>query len=168
MEAHSIEQLVLHLFVRQVVEVLEHQDAHHDCGEVWRAPALAGIGPEKQLIDESRQMLKVDVLGDDLQRVTQGLDLALACLIGEQVELECAASARMAHGGIVGPAGALRGQLREVFRSSPRNRWNWQPCNGWPWFNHHRLLEPIGHIPPAQAEANYYRQLANHTTMMEA
>lgn len=24
------------------------------------------------------------------------------------------------------------------------------------WFNHRRLLEPIGHIPPAEAEANYY------------
>ncbi len=29
------------------------------------------------------------------------------------------------------------------------------------WFNHHRLLEPLGYIPPAEAEANYYRQLAN-------
>ena len=29
------------------------------------------------------------------------------------------------------------------------------------WFNHHRLLAPIGYIPPAEAEANYYRQLAN-------
>ena len=29
------------------------------------------------------------------------------------------------------------------------------------WFNHHRLLEPIGYIPPAEAEANYYRQLAD-------
>jgi transposase InsO family protein len=28
------------------------------------------------------------------------------------------------------------------------------------WFNHHRLLGPIGHIPPAEAEARYYRQLA--------
>ena len=28
------------------------------------------------------------------------------------------------------------------------------------WFHHHRLLEPIGNIPPAEAEANYYRQLA--------
>ncbi|MDP3229157.1 MAG: IS3 family transposase [Acidovorax sp.] len=27
------------------------------------------------------------------------------------------------------------------------------------WFNHHRLLEPIGYIPPVEAEANYYRQL---------
>jgi len=26
------------------------------------------------------------------------------------------------------------------------------------WFNHHRLLEPIGNIPPAEAEAAYYRQ----------
>jgi transposase InsO family protein len=25
------------------------------------------------------------------------------------------------------------------------------------WFNHHRLLESIGYIPPAEAEANYYR-----------
>jgi len=28
------------------------------------------------------------------------------------------------------------------------------------WFNHHRLLEPIGYIPPAEAKANYYQQLA--------
>lgn len=26
------------------------------------------------------------------------------------------------------------------------------------WFNHQRLLEPLGYIPPAEAEANYYRQ----------
>ena len=31
------------------------------------------------------------------------------------------------------------------------------------WFNHHRLLEPTGYIPPAEAEANYYRQLAEKT-----
>ena len=28
------------------------------------------------------------------------------------------------------------------------------------WFNHHRLLEPIGYIPPAEAEANQDRHLA--------
>ncbi|RMR92918.1 IS51 transposase orfB, partial [Pseudomonas savastanoi pv. glycinea] len=27
------------------------------------------------------------------------------------------------------------------------------------WFNHRRLLEPIGHIPPVEAEAIYYQQL---------
>jgi putative transposase len=26
------------------------------------------------------------------------------------------------------------------------------------WFNRHRLLEPIGYIPPAEAEANYWLQ----------
>jgi hypothetical protein len=26
------------------------------------------------------------------------------------------------------------------------------------WFNNHRLFGPIGHIPPAEAEANYWRQ----------
>ena len=26
------------------------------------------------------------------------------------------------------------------------------------WFNHHRLLEPIGYIPPAEAEENYWGQ----------
>ena len=31
------------------------------------------------------------------------------------------------------------------------------------WFNHHRLLEPIISIPPAEAEANDYRQFAGNT-----
>jgi transposase InsO family protein len=29
------------------------------------------------------------------------------------------------------------------------------------WYNHCRLMEPLGYIPPAEAEANYYRQLRN-------
>ncbi len=33
------------------------------------------------------------------------------------------------------------------------------------WFNHHRLLEPIGYIPPAEAAANNCRQLASQTAM---
>jgi transposase InsO family protein len=32
------------------------------------------------------------------------------------------------------------------------------------WFNHHRLLEPLGYIPPAEAEANYYKQLSSQAT----
>jgi putative transposase len=28
------------------------------------------------------------------------------------------------------------------------------------WFNHHRLLEPIGHVPPAEFEEEYYQQNA--------
>ena len=30
---------------------------------------------------------------------------------------------------------------------------------GWAdWFNHRRLLGPIGNIPPAEAEENFYAQ----------
>ena len=33
------------------------------------------------------------------------------------------------------------------------------------WFNHRQLLEPIGNIPPAEAEARYYASL-NQTEMV--
>ena len=36
------------------------------------------------------------------------------------------------------------------------------------WFNEHRLLGPIGYIPPAEAEANYYRHLASQANTVEA
>ena len=29
------------------------------------------------------------------------------------------------------------------------------------WFNYRRLLEPIGNIPPAEAEENYYAMMDN-------
>ena len=35
-------------------------------------------------------------------------------------------------------------------------------------FSHHRLLEPIGYILPAEAEANYYRQLAGQAATLMA
>ena len=35
------------------------------------------------------------------------------------------------------------------------------------WFNHHRLLGSIGYIPPAEAEANYHRQLASQAATAE-
>ena len=33
------------------------------------------------------------------------------------------------------------------------------------WFNHQRLLEPIGYIPPVEAEENYYRQKAENAAV---
>ena len=42
-------------------------------------------------------------------------------------------------------------------RSRP---WN-SPRSTWvDWFNHRRLLEPIGYVPPAEYEAQYYEQAA--------
>jgi putative transposase len=35
-------------------------------------------------------------------------------------------------------------------------------------FNQHRLLEPIGYIPPAEAEANHYWQFASQNTEVAA
>jgi transposase InsO family protein len=37
-------------------------------------------------------------------------------------------------------------------------KWVW-------WFNHHRLLEPIGYIPPAEYEEIYYRSLEAHPSV---
>jgi putative transposase len=34
------------------------------------------------------------------------------------------------------------------------------------WFNHHRLMEPLGYIPPAEAEANYWRRQASQPTQV--
>ena len=31
------------------------------------------------------------------------------------------------------------------------------------WFNNRRLLEPIGNIPPAEAEERYYAMLERHS-----
>lgn len=31
-------------------------------------------------------------------------------------------------------------------------KWVW-------WYNHHRLLGPIGHVPPVEFEEQYYRSL---------
>jgi hypothetical protein len=33
------------------------------------------------------------------------------------------------------------------------------------WSNHHLLTEPLGYIAPAEAKANYYRQLRNAVAM---
>ena len=33
-----------------------------------------------------------------------------------------------------------------------------RPSNGY-WFNHRRLLEPIGNIPPTEAEEQYYAMI---------
>lgn len=37
-----------------------------------------------------------------------------------------------------------------------------------PWLDHHRLLEPIGHMPKAEAEPNHHRQLAGQAIAVTA
>ena len=49
----------------------------------------------------------------------------------------------------------------------PRAPWKtlrpskWPRCNVGVLGKHHRLLEPLGYIPPAEAEANYDKQLSS-------
>ena len=61
------------------------------------------VGPE------TRQVVKVDVPGNDLQRIAQGLNLVLARCIGEEIELDGAARLhlRFAHAVIVALDGVV-------------------------------------------------------------
>lgn len=105
--AHAVQQLVLHLLVAEVVEMLQDQNAHHHLGGVWRAPALGRVTPGQQFIDDLRQVGKVDVLGNDLQWIAQRFDLVLARCVGKEVELDGAADLGLAHRVIVALAGAV-------------------------------------------------------------
>ncbi len=46
-----------------------------------------------------------------------------------------------------------------------REEVEWATLHWVDWFNNRRLLEPIGNIPPAEAEANYYCQSAGSAAM---
>ena len=60
---HVFQQLVLHLLIAEVVEMLEDQYAHHHPGGVWRAPALGRVPSGQQFIDNLRQVGEVNVAG---------------------------------------------------------------------------------------------------------
>ncbi|GAB3483419.1 hypothetical protein GCM10027398_41410 [Azotobacter salinestris] len=71
--------------------------------------------------------------------------------------------------GSVGDAydNALAETINGLYKAEVIHRRSWQNREAvelatleWvDWFNHRRLLEPIGNMPPAEAEALYYRQL---------
>lgn len=61
---------------------------------------------------------------------------------------------------------ALAETINELYKAEVIHRRSWRSREqvelatlDWVhWYNHKRLLGPIGHIPPAEAEAAYYRQ----------
>ena len=61
----------------------------------------------------------------------------------------------------------MRWLRRSTVFSKPRSSTPWRSVEAveyatleWvDWFNNRRLLEPIGNIPPAEAEANFYAAL---------
>lgn len=86
-------------------------------------------------------------------------------------------SERLAEAGIQPSVGnALAETINGLYKAELIHRWApWRTRESvelatlqWVhWFNHTRLLQPIGGIPPAEAEANYWRQLANSNTPTE-
>ena len=82
---------------------------------------------------------------------------------------------RLAEAGIepsVGSVGdsydnALAETLHGLYKAEVIHRQSWKNLKAveWAtlawvdWFNHRRLLEPISYVPPAEAEAAYYRQV---------
>ncbi len=61
---------------------------------------------------------------------------------------------------------ALAETINGLYKAEVIHRRTWKTCEAvelatleWvDWFNHRRLLEPIGYIPPAEAEAHYWQQ----------
>ena len=44
---------------------------------------------------------------------------------------------------------------------SRREDVEWATLQWVDWYNNRRLMEPLGHIPPAEAEAVYYSQISS-------
>ena len=58
-----------------------------------------------------------------------------------------------------------------IYRRGPcEPRRRWLATLPWvAWFNNHRLLAPLGYVPPAPArQAHYYRRLASQVTEVAA
>jgi len=55
--------------VREVVQALQDQDAHHHLGGVGGQPALAAIAPCKKAIHQRSQFCEVDVPPNHLQLI---------------------------------------------------------------------------------------------------
>lgn len=70
---------------------------------------------------------------------------------------------------------AMDGTINGLFKAEVIHRRSWTTHESlelasleWiSWFNHHRLLGPIGYVPPAEAEANYDRYLATQASTVE-
>lgn len=89
--ARAVEQLELHLLIGQVLQLFEHQDAHHNFGGISGPAALTPITALNQGIGQCRQLRKVYVAGYHLQRIPLLIELAFAAGISKQVELQGAA-----------------------------------------------------------------------------
>ena len=88
LEAHPIEQLVLHLLVREPVEALQYHDAHHRLDRIGRPSAFGLILRGKNLLHFRRQRRKVDHRVHLLQGIAQAIELGAMFFCGKEVGLD--------------------------------------------------------------------------------
>jgi hypothetical protein len=91
---HAAQQLAFHLFVRQVVQALQDQNAHHGFGGK-RRPTTSWTGwtsTWRNAVNFRRQGGKVDRRFDLGKRIAQRVDLLPVMPLGKQVRLDGASS----------------------------------------------------------------------------
>ena len=86
--AHAVEQLVLRLFIREVVQTFQNKNANHRLGRVRRTSALRTHRTGRHPINLHRQGSKVNVRLDLNQWITQRVDFLAVVFVGEQVKLD--------------------------------------------------------------------------------
>lgn len=94
--AHPVQQLVFHLFVGQVVQAFEDQNAHHGFDGKRRPASLWTDRARCNAVNFRRQGDKIDTGLDLGERVPQLVERLLMMLLGKQVCLDRAA---LLHGG---------------------------------------------------------------------
>ena len=146
LEAHAIKHLVLAVFVTEVVQRLDEQQAHHDFGGVRRATALASISARARHIDLGGNGAEVNQLIHRRQIGDEAAQLGLALVLHKQVATGLATpegrglDAWGDHALHHAVSGAFR--MREVSRSAPMAPSGWRlPARG-PWRTSRRTTAP--------------------------
>lgn len=129
--AHPVQQLVFHLFVGQVVEALENQNAYHRFSGKRRSATLWATRAWGNSVDFRRQGDKVDAGFDLGEWIAQLVEGPLVLLVGKQVSLDGAASFHrgpVPHGQMV----RILPHVEQVFRGArkcARARWTCNTCS---------------------------------------
>jgi len=88
LEAASIEQLKLRLFIRQAMQPLDHQDPHHDLGRIGRPPTLGLLRTRGYPFHRLRQGGEIDNGLNLPKGITQGIHLFCPPIPGKEIVLD--------------------------------------------------------------------------------
>ena len=88
LKAQAVEQLEFHLFVAQVEQLLDQQNANHQFSREWRTPAAFAAGARSCFVNGIGKRDEVDMLLHHLERITKLVQLGFAFLVGKQTRLD--------------------------------------------------------------------------------